>query len=150
AASLLNKGGVIVLSFWSEKAFITDRMATVLAEVFEHKPLTFVLPTSAYGWGGMQFVTGDRATIEGQLAADGRLRELIDEWQKAVPITFAGTTKTSTDDWPYLYLEHPRVPVLYFLLGVLLVVLFVRGLRKLEGPAIVRGWTQQSWHFFFL
>lgn len=150
AASLLNPGGVVVLSFWSQKSFITDRMATALAEVFGHQPLTFTLPTSAYGWGGMQFVTGDQSTVAKQLAADAHLRDLVEEWQKADPISFAGATRVSTDDWPYLYLEGPRIPVLYGLLAGLLVLLFLRGIRQLGHGAIACEWDRQSWHFFFL
>lgn len=150
AKSLLNPGGVIVLSFWAEKDFITDRMATALTDVFRHKPLTFTLPTTAYGWGGMHFVTGDMATVDRQLAADPGLKELIREWQEASPIAFTGTTQVSTDDWPYLYLPGRRVPTLYLLLAGVLLLLFLRGIWRLGSAESVRGWDRQSWHFFFL
>src|SRR5262249_50304724 len=137
AASLLNPGGVILLSFEAQKPYISDRMATVLEEVLGSKPLTFRLPRSAYGWGGVLFVTGDQATVDRQLAADPHLQSLVQQWQQAEPITLTGTTKVISDDWPYVYLEKPTVPVLYFLLTGVLVVLFVRGMRKLEAPELI-------------
>src|SRR5204863_8402503 len=103
-----------------------------------------------YGWGGVLFVTGDQSTVDRQLAADPHLASLVRHWQQAEPITLTGTTKAISDDWPYVYLEKPAVPVLYFLLAGGLVVLCVRGLRKLEAPDILSGWDRQSWHFFFL
>jgi hypothetical protein len=56
----------------------------------------------------------------------------------------------ATDDWPYIYLERPQVPVLYFLLAGVLAMLFARGVKKLEAPQIVRGWGRSNTHFFFL
>ena len=41
AASLLDEGGVIVLSFEAQKPYISDRMSTLLEEVFGARPLTF-------------------------------------------------------------------------------------------------------------
>jgi hypothetical protein len=56
----------------------------------------------------------------------------------------------ATDDWPYIYLETPHVPVLYYLLAGILLVLFLRGMRKLQVSEAIRGWGRTSWHFFFL
>lgn len=150
AASLLNDGGVVVLSFEAQKPYITDRMARVLGEEFGRPPLAFVMPVSGYGWGGAVFVAGDQATIDRQLAADPKLAGLVRKWQAENPVPTPGTARVTTDDWPYIYLERPMVPVLYYLLAGLLVVLFARGVKKLGAPHILRGWGRPQWHFFFL
>ena len=59
ARKLLKPGGVMVLSFEAQKAFVADRMGTALMQVFGHKPLVFRIPLNGYGWGGLVFVTGE-------------------------------------------------------------------------------------------
>jgi len=50
----------------------------------------------------------------------------------------------TTDDWPYLYLERPRIPGLHLCLTAILLLLFAAGRRiMLKGMRIDR-------HFFFL
>jgi Spermine/spermidine synthase domain len=150
AKELLAPGGVMVLSFYAERPFIVDRMARTVNEVFGQPSIVFQVLTSNYGRGGTVFVNGDLGAVSRQFAADPRLADQIRTWQAARPLETPGTTRTATDDWPYIYLEKPDVPVLYFLLAGLLAVLFVRGLWKL-GRAETRGaWGAGGWHFFFL
>jgi len=150
ARSLLNPGGVVCLSFEAQKPFIADRMARGLEEVFGHKPLVFRVPGNGYGWGGVMFVTGDPAVIQAGLAKDPKLEALIRQWQAMYPISLPGTTRVPTDDWPYIYLETPKIPILYYLLAVVLIALFFFGLRKLETPHRFRQWGVTDSHFFFL
>jgi spermidine synthase len=149
ARRLLNEDGIVVLSFEAQKEYLSDRMARSLEEVFGHKPLTFRIPMNAYGWGGVVFVAGNPEAVARRLAEQPDLDRLIRHWQTESPVELTGTTPVATDDWPYIYLNHPRIPYLYFLLGGVLAVLFVRGVRKLEAP-IVRGWGRSHTHFFFL
>jgi hypothetical protein len=150
ARELLAPGGVMVLSFEAQKPFIADRMARGLGEVFGQRPLCFRVPFNGYGWGGVLFVAGDLDQAHRQLAANPRLRSLITRWRRDLPVALAGTTAPATDDWPYLYLESPRVPVLYYLLAGLLLALFLGGAWRLKAPALVTGWRRPQWHFFFL
>ncbi len=53
-------------------------------------------------------------------------------------------------DRPYIYLERPAVPLLYFLLMGLLALLWVRSRRRLSVPSLVGRWGVGDWHFFFL
>jgi SAM-dependent methyltransferase len=147
ARTLLNPGGVIVLSFEAQKPFIADRMAKSLEEVFGDRPLVFRVPYNAYGWGGVFFVAGDTAAAKARIAEQPQLAALVTKWEKELPFTLSGTTEVPTDDWPYIYLESRRVPVLYFLLAAGLGVLFLRGVRTLGAPEIVRGWDRTQTHF---
>jgi spermidine synthase len=150
ARSLLAKGGIMVLSFEAQKPFIADRMARTLHEVFGEDPICFRVPISQFGWGGVLFIAGDLQQAHRQIDSNPRLAAAIADWQKEKPVTLAGTSLVATDDWPYIYLETPRIPSLYFLLGGLMVILFIRGARQLHLRAIITRWQHTEWHFFFL
>src|SRR5207253_739739 len=55
-----------------------------------------------------------------------------------------------TDDWPYLYLHHPQVPLPYFGLAAALALLFIGGVRHLQATALTEDRDPAHWHFFFL
>jgi SAM-dependent methyltransferase len=151
AKKLLKPGGIAVLSFEAAKPYVADRMGTALEQVFGHKPVAFRVPVNGYGWGGVVFVVGpDEATVRQLIAAQPGLSALIDQWQARHPITLPGTTKLATDDWPYIYLEKPTVPVLYYLLAGVLGLLFLRGVRKFGSGEVARAWGKAGTHFFFL
>jgi spermidine synthase len=151
AKSLLAPGGVMVLSFEAQKPFIADRMAGVLREVFHADPLCFRVPFSSYGWGGVIFVAGDLAVAKHQIAVNKRLAALIKKWQTKYPINLTYTTKLTTDDWPYIYLKSPSIPMLYFLLAGLLLLLLVVYCRKYFNlRQLANEWQRSHWHFFFL
>jgi spermidine synthase len=150
AKTLLNPGGVVVLSFEAQKPYIADRMARALGEVFGREPLVFRAPFNSYGWGGVVFVSGDRDAAQKQIDAQPRLAALVEQWKANMPFELTGATAPATDDWPYIYLESPSIPPLYLLLAVALLALFAVGLRVLDAPQIVRGWDRGQSHFFFL
>ncbi|MBN9121811.1 MAG: hypothetical protein J0I06_22165 [Planctomycetes bacterium] len=150
ARELLAPGGVMVLSFEAQKPYIADRMAGALERAFGHEPLVFRVPGSSYGWGGLLFVIGnDQGAIAGRVAADPKLAGLIGDWRTGAP-RLTGATRLATDDWPYIYLEEPTIPVLYYLLAGTLAVLFVGGLLRLKLTPALKAWGGSSWHFFFL
>jgi spermidine synthase len=150
AKSLLGKGGIMVLSFEAQKPFIADRMARVLREVFGEEPITFRIPTTSYGWGGTMFVAGDLASARKQIDAAPNLKSLINHWQSRYPVHLPSTTKIATDDWPYIYLITPKIPILYYLLAGLMVLLFLHCQWKLKIGGLIKGWNRSNWHFFFL
>src|SRR5262249_55317008 len=85
-----------------------------------------------------------------QIADHPRLQQLIARWQEEGPVTLAGVAPIATDDWPYLYLESPRIPLLYYFLAAMLPLLLWRGLWSLKTPGVFSSWDRSSWHFFFL
>jgi predicted RNA methylase len=150
AKSLLAPGGIVVLSFEATKPFIADRMARTLREVFRQEPLSFRVPPTGYGWGGVLFVTGNLEAARSRIASTPGLASLIATWQRDHPISPTYTTKILTDDWPYIYLETPRIPLLYYLLAGLLIVLLLRAVWVLQLHKVMGGWCRSHWHFFFL
>jgi spermidine synthase len=149
AKSLLADGGVLVMSFEVFRAFSAERMNGVLREVFGRDPLRFRVPPNHYGWGGIMMVAGNQEAAQAQIDANPRLKALIAEWNQK-PVELPRHPTLVTDDWPYIYLEHPSIPLLYAVWAVLLVLLFWRGLRRLETPRLLAGWQRTDWHFFFL
>jgi len=124
AKSRLEEGGVMVLSFYAQRLFIVDRIQGVLEEVFNQPPLVFIMEPNSYGRGGVMFVTGDLENIQRQLGQNPRLAAYIAQQQNAYVLPLPHNTRIATDDWPYLYLESPKIPVLYYLLiGLMIKVL---------------------------
>jgi spermidine synthase len=150
AKSLLADGGILVLSFEAQKPFIADRMAGVLKEIFHEEPIAFRIPFSSYGWGGTIFISGDLATAKQQIAQNPRLAAFIDKLKQQYPLALTYTTKIVTDDWPYVYLESPKIPLLYYLLAVLMFLLLLRSYSFWHASGLVSRWGRSYWHFFFL
>ena len=151
AKQLLADGGLLVLSFEVQKAYIADRMATVLRDVFGEPPLAFTVPYNALGWGGVMFAAGNLEAARARIAEDPSLTSLIAWFDRMAPVNPTYTTQLATDDWPYIYLERPSIPALYILLAVLLLALLA-SLPKAarEGSFDPRSWARSEWHFFFL
>ena len=150
AKTLLNDGGVMVLSFDVEKPWIADRMAKCLTEVFSQPPMVMKIEASTYGWGGILFVAGDQAAARQRIAEQPRLNEFVEKCIAAVPFKFTGGTEIASDDWPYIYLENRHIPGLYFMMAGALLALFLFGVKTLKTPRIISGWTRQQTHFALL
>lgn len=149
AKSLLNENGVMVLTF-EATPFITDRFYNMLQDIFGMPPIVFRIPTSAYGWGGVMFVTGDMSVVESQVASNPRLGQFIEKLQEQNPIGVSGTIRQTTDDWPYIYLRDASIPVLYYILTILIVLIYVRSTRKWDAHINFSYKNREFWHFFFL
>ena len=60
------------------------------------------------------------------------------------------TTKLTTDDWPYIYLQTPRIPLLFYLLAGMMLLLLLRFHKSLGLRQLIGSWHRSHWHFFFL
>ena len=150
AKGLLSKGGIVTLMFESQRPFITDRIARTLRDVFGLEPILFRVPKSAYGIGGVMFLAGDLEAARETIAANRKLAAFIAEWKNSDPLRPYFTTEVTTDDWPYLYLDSRRIPILYYLLAVLLFALFFYTQWRFKLTEVSQNWTPSHWHFFFL
>lgn len=152
AKSLLTDNGVLVLSFYATRFYVADRMAHVLSESFQEKPLVFSIPKSHYGRGSHTFVASNAGNeaLRAQIASNTRLAQQLEAWQKDHSLALKYTTSIATDDWPYIYLDQPRIPILFLVMAVVMVVLFLRGHRQLKGSQRLRDWGRTHWHFFCL
>lgn len=150
AKSKLKDGGIVVLTFDAQRPFIADRIEIALNEVFDQPPLVFRILVSHFGGGGIMFATGDMQSIQRQLASNQRLDAYIKDQQQDHPVTLMHTTRVTSDDWPYLYLETAHIPSLYYVLIGLMVLIYVRSSRKWEVRRTINVIDRAFWHFFFL
>ncbi len=151
ARDLLRDGGIMTLMFHPLRPFIIDRMATVLRDVFGEEPVAVNVPLGRYGPGGILLVAGDLETARARITT---LEELapVREWMRTRSVDLTYTTPPATDDWPYIYLERPSIPMLFPLLAGLLLILLKYAGRTLglRGEMSPLRWPRSSWHFFFL
>lgn len=139
-----------MLLFGHEQPFVADRMSVGLRQVFGHDPIIIPIPTTNFGPGGTAFVVGAVEDVRKRIAADPHLSRLVERWRAEFPPELPGTTEPATDDWPYIYLRSRHIPVLYGVLGLMLLGLFARGWREVPPADRSIRWNLPSWHFFAL
>ena len=151
AKGLLKPGGVMTLTFEANKLYIADRIHGTLESLFGQAPLAFRIPGSSYGWGGLMFVTGeDPSVVQQALTQDPELMAHVQMLQDAYQTTFKGSTKPTTDDWPYLYLESRQIPPLFIYLAIVMSLIFIVVGRWVGLNKSLRNWRRPEWHFFFM
>ena len=152
AKSKLNEGGVMVLNFYAQRLFIADRIKLTLEEAFGYPPKIIFLPQNSYGRGGIMYITGDLEAVQAQIRENERLLNYVKHLEEQYPFqaSLPNTTKIATDDWPYLYLESPKIPSLYYLLVGLMAIIFIRSYRKWQASTEISFSSLTFWHFFFL
>jgi spermidine synthase len=150
AKTLLKDGGILVMTFEAVKPYIADRMARLLHQAFDEEPIVFQIPYTNYGWGGVMFIAGDLENMAKQLSANPRLNNYIEHLKAIFPLSLTGTTKITTDDWPYIYLESPRIPQLFYLMIVVVSLIFWYSYKRWAGTRLVSNWNRTNWHFLFL
>jgi len=88
--------------------------------------------------------------VQEQLQRNPRLGTYIQRMQQAYPLHLPNTTKVISDDWPYLYLQSAKIPILYYLLIGLMSLIFLRSNWKWESQIQLANLNRTFWHFFFL
>jgi hypothetical protein len=131
ARQLLNENGIVIIGFGAERWWIADRLAVVLREVFGHDPITYSdpdIPRQCGGGGNLTLVCGKKP-IRIDDVADEPLREFIRAHQWHLP----GTTRATTDDWPYLYLQRAKIPKLHLLVTLAIPCAVLLAQRRMLG-----------------
>ncbi|MBI5356683.1 hypothetical protein HZB78_03645 [Candidatus Collierbacteria bacterium] len=147
AKQLLKPDGILVLSFEVPRRWIGQRLSKTVAEVFGVTPLTFeVRSDGAFGWGGYFFVASkDPDLLPRILNQNPDFANFIKEHERTFPpLTINSSTINSlSDDWPYLYLDSPRLPVLHLIIaGIAAIGLFL-------GRKIIFKDTKFNWPMFW-
>lgn len=148
AKNLLNSKGIISLTFEASKDYIISRFNQQLIELFDNPPLVFKIPRSSQGFGGVMFITGNQDTIATALKNDSKLAELSQKFKISPDLS---EVKQITDNWPYIYLDNPRIPSL-FIITTILVLLTFYSLRKItsSGQFNFNFESAETLQFFFL
>jgi SAM-dependent methyltransferase len=134
ARSLLAPNGIIFIKFQINHFFMGQRLAEMLTRTFGKPPVVFFAPSS-YSTDATCFVISPSSQVETRLAADPRLRHLVDARPRsflaspsaaapgAVNPGAVTTVAVTTDDWPYLYHQGQWIPGIFYLLSALVILL---------------------------
>lgn len=124
---ILNNDGMLFLTFEAARPWIGDRLNKGLTDVFGQAPKIFeVRSGGVYGWGGYSFVVAkNKETLQSTLANNQDLERFVSTNEKKFDIN----VQPLTDNWPYLYLDKPRIPIIHLIVAVV-VGSFMLLLRK--------------------
>lgn len=134
AKEKLNKDGLLFITFEVQKPWIGQHLFKTLRLAFGYDPVVFeVRSDGIYGWGGSMFAIGKQAdTIVKILEKNAELHHFV---QKHALDYSGNDVNVLTDNWPYIYLNKPSVPILHIILSVLflgIVYLLIRTFTNLE------------------
>lgn len=144
---LLKPDGILILSFEVPREWIGQRLFKTVSEVFGYSPTTFeVRSDGALGWGGYFFVAAkNQQVLENILSANPELRDFVRRSARK----FDADINALTDNWPYLYLDNPRLPTLHLIIaGVFMAGLFFA--RKTSLKKISFHWPMFWWGAGFM
>jgi SAM-dependent methyltransferase len=116
ARAHLAPGGVFAMYNYYREAWLIDRLAGTLRDVYGHAPCL------------------DNVGTVGRLAA---LTVGLEEASVACEVSWSPTTEVmapATDDYPFLYLQHREVPIFYLVSIGLILVFSAAGVRVAGGP----------------
>jgi len=144
---ILKPDGLLFITFDVRRDWIGGRIQKSLTSTFGVSPLIFSMQDSnIFGWGGVVFVIGnDSSVIDNLLKNDPDFEKFISsrliDYNDSIDL---GSIKTLTDDWPYLYLDQPRLPRIHLGISLFLIIflLFFKRLVPWQG--------RFRWDFFFL
>jgi SAM-dependent methyltransferase len=124
--ALLAPDGVVVLFFGAQgRRWIERRLAQLLEEAFGAAPLALSASAGSLclGWGGVMLLAGAPGVVDElrrRVESDAALAGRVVRGAEEAPV------EVTTDNWPYLYLESPSLPVYHLLVaGVCLALAFL-------------------------
>ncbi|MSU69350.1 MAG: hypothetical protein EXS39_00935 [Opitutaceae bacterium] len=121
ARARLTPEGGLALMFMVMEPYIEAHLVAILYQAFDQPPLVW---RANHGMFNRLYLAGPGFA---HLASDERFRDHLH--QTAIKPQFS-----PSDDWPYLYMEHPGVPRFYFALGALVVTIAATLLLSVSTP----------------
>jgi spermidine synthase len=119
AQALLAPDGVLFIKFHINQPWMGTRLEEMLADVFSKPPVVFFV-SSSYTGPAVCFVVSPSDQVPKMLAGDVELGRLVKQQTSRFPIP--GIPET-TDDWPYLYQRGRSIPVIFLMVGILVLLL---------------------------
>lgn len=124
----LTPDGALVMYNYYREPWLIAKLAGMLKQVFQHEP----------------YIISDRDNLA-VLAAGGKLKELKSNVKPS--IKFNVTPISATDDWPFLYLERPSLPIFYLILLASIFILTYFVLSRINGKQLLQT---INFPYFFL
>lgn len=145
--NLLKDDGVLFLTFEVTRPWIGDRLNRGLVDVFNQEPIIFeVRSRGVFGWGGYSFVVSKNPqTLKDILTNNKELDQFVTNNQRA----FNTDVKPLTDNWPYLYLDKPRLPQIHTFVAIFFGSILLIARKKLLGTNKL-NWAMFFWGAAFL
>lgn len=116
--NLLTDDGILFMSFEVTRPWIGSRLTKSISEAFGQPPTIFdVRSQGVFGWGGVVFVVSKDPEY---LAALTRQDRDLTDFIGANSRSYSSDINELSDNWPYLYLDKPRIPIIHVLLAAIL------------------------------
>jgi len=129
ARKRLKPGGILSIAFWIEQPYIAARISKNLATAFGHEPVALLgPPEDQRGWRIAIYCNAEMQWMPqiGAVAAKfPALKRFSTKNTSVVP---------STDNWPFLSLSEPQIPLLVVILSLIIVVLCTLFIWKARPP----------------
>ncbi|MCI0414434.1 methyltransferase domain-containing protein [bacterium] len=129
ARKRLRPGGMLNIAFWIERPYIAARLSRNLTQAFDHEPVAlFGLVEQESGWRIAIFCTAENESMP-----------LIESRTKLFPTMQRFSVKgnpvvPSTDNWPFLPLSEPHIPILVLILSIIIFALCSLFIWKARPP----------------
>lgn len=138
----LKDDGLLVVSFFVLRQWIGARIAGLIEESWGTKPVVLSLSRNNKGLNQVLIlISNNPSDIWGYLGKNPKYSNFaMDYW-----VDYKFKVKNTTDDWPYLYLEKPQLPMMHLCFVAILLMLLLVSIKFIlpkEGKI--------DWHFFFL
>ncbi|HSX19317.1 MAG TPA: hypothetical protein VLE91_04280 [Candidatus Saccharimonadales bacterium] len=117
AKDSLSENGALFLTFEVTRPWIGGRIQNTLTSVFGKKGDIFEIRSDgASGWGGIMFIEpkdgGSILPSLGDANLVSYLSQNSRDYSNLAP-------NLLTDDWPYIYLDKPRIPILHLIVAII-------------------------------
>ncbi|MBU4312793.1 MAG: hypothetical protein KJ706_08770 [Candidatus Omnitrophica bacterium] len=146
AKDLLKDDGIMTVAFAATRHWIAIRLRDVIKEVFGEDPVYFVIRpygNVAFNRGWVMYViANDMSALKEKIKTHSELSDYI----KNNSIDFVGEkVKLTTDDWPYLYVKEPVIPIMHLCIIASLLILLA-----ISGMGLFSSGEHLNLHFLFL
>lgn len=121
---ILKPDGLLYLSFEVAKNTRTgNKISKNLKEIFGSGPVVFELrDTQFFGLGGVMFLANKTGDVETKYIDQNiELKKFIESRR----VNYETDSATLSDNWPYLYLDWPKIPRIHLWISLFLVVAFL-------------------------
>ena len=138
----LKDDGILVVSFFVLRPWIGARIAGLVKEALGTEPMVISFSRNHKGLHQVLILASVQPQLVWGLLGKSSIQSnfALDYW-----VTYDFEVKATTDDWPYLYLEKNRLPMMNICFIAILIMMLLISIKF-----ILPKKEKVNWHFFFL